>query len=291
MGNGYRHVDVNQSSPTVRLELESRPESVTLVRSMLAAVAEPLAFDAELLDDLRTAVSEACNNVVLHAYDEPGPMLVVLNIVNGNVDVVVTDHGRGIQYVAAAATDRMGVGLAVISALADRAEFLSPPDGGTEVRMSFTARGVGFLSADAAGVGEPEQWPGSLAGDVVVKLTPVGLLAAVLGRIARALAAGARFSLDRFSDVYLVTDAIAAHVQSATEGSWVGFAIAVSNRRLEILIGPLERGSSGLVGVDKRSGRPASALTRLADQLSVESVDGLELARVVVVDERRPAAR
>ena len=281
-----------QSSPTVRLELESRPESVTLVRSMLAAVAEPLAFDAELLDDLRTAVSEACNNVVLHAYgDAPGPLLVALNVVGHNVEVVVSDHGCGIQYLAAAATDRMGVGLAVISALADRAEFLSSPDGGTEVRMSFSARGVGFLAPDDAGVEEPEQWPASLAGDVVVKLTPVGLLAAVLGRVARALAAGARFSIDRFSDVYLVTDAIAAHAQTAAEGSWIGFAIAVSNRRLEIVIGPLEQGSGETIGVDERSRRPASALATLADQLSVESVNGLELARVVVLDRRRPAAR
>ncbi len=276
----------------MRLELESRPESVTLVRSMLAAVAEPLAFDAELLDDLRTAVSEACNNVVLHAYgEEPGPLLVALSVNEGNVDVVVSDHGRGIQYIAAGTTDRMGVGLAVISALADRAEFLSAPDGGTEVRMSFTARGVRFLSTDARGAAEPEPWPAALSGEVVVKLTPVGLLAAVLGRIARALAAGARFSLDRFSDVYLVTDAIAAHVQGAAGGSWVGFAVDASNRRLEIVIGPLARGSGELIGAGARSRRHVSALARLSDQVSVETADGSELTRVVLVDQRRPAAR
>ena len=66
-------------APTVYLGLESRPQTLTIVRGMLAGVAEPLGFDAELLDDLKTAVSEACNNVVLHAYGgEPGPMLVQL---------------------------------------------------------------------------------------------------------------------------------------------------------------------------------------------------------------------
>jgi serine/threonine-protein kinase RsbW len=52
----------------VRLRLESRPQTLTIVRGMLGGVAELLAIDPELLDDLKTSVSEACNNVVLHAY-------------------------------------------------------------------------------------------------------------------------------------------------------------------------------------------------------------------------------
>ncbi len=257
---------------------------------MLAGVAEPLAFDSELLDDLRTAVSEACNNVVLHAYDgEPGPLEVALEVEDSDVEVIVSDRGSGIQQIAAAATDRMGVGLAVISALADRAEFLSSPDGGTEVRMSFTARGVGAPLAAHPTVGEPELWPQALDGDVVVKLTPVALLAAVLGRVTRALAAAARFSLDRFSDVYLVTDAIAAHAQTATSRSWIGFAIAVSNRRLEIVIGPFRGGTGELLVADERSKRPDSPLATLADELTVEPAGESEMMRIVLVDQRRPA--
>ena len=53
---------------TVRLRLESRPQTLTIVRGMLGGVAELLSIDPELLDDLKTSVSEACNNVVLHAY-------------------------------------------------------------------------------------------------------------------------------------------------------------------------------------------------------------------------------
>ena len=62
-----------QESPSVRLELDSRPETLTLVRGMLGGVGELLAVDPELLDDLKTAVSEACNNVVLHAYPLRAP--------------------------------------------------------------------------------------------------------------------------------------------------------------------------------------------------------------------------
>ena len=121
----------------MRLELSSRPESVTLVRVMLGGIAEWFSFDPELLDDLKTAVSEACNNVVMHAYgDETGPLVVSLAVTADGAEVTVRDWGSGIQHVAPS-QDRIGVGLAVISALAKRAEFLSPNDGGTEVRMLF----------------------------------------------------------------------------------------------------------------------------------------------------------
>ncbi len=52
----------------VRLELDSVAGSVTLVRSVIRTVARAAEPRPALVDDLRTAVSEACNNVVLHAY-------------------------------------------------------------------------------------------------------------------------------------------------------------------------------------------------------------------------------
>jgi len=279
--------DVIDPSATVRLKLDSRPESLTVVRSMLAGLGEALTFDAELLDDLKTAVSEACNNVVLHAYGGvAGPLSVCLEIGQGGLEVTVRDRGTGIQYVASSAEDRMGVGLAVISALADRAEFLSAPDGGTEVRMAFLDRAapVDLLGATAQTILGP---PAGLSGDVIVTLTPVGLLAGVLGRVARALAAAARFSLDRFSDVYLVTDALDAHAQSAASGADVSFAIAAGTRRLEITIGPFREGSGACLrsaAVARQSGSP---LGMLADELTIQQGRAGEMLRLVVCDDRR----
>ena len=85
-------------SPRVRLELTSRPESARLVRSMSTAAGEALGFDAELLSDVNTAVIEACNNVIQHAYDEdPGPFSVDFALAPDGLEVQVRDYGRGIR--------------------------------------------------------------------------------------------------------------------------------------------------------------------------------------------------
>src|SRR5690242_1443673 len=101
---GLRGNDVTDDWPTVRLDLDSRPETLTLVRGALGGVADQLALDPELLDDLKTAVSEACNNVVMHAYDddEPGPLDVLLYARQDAIEVVIRDAGSGIDAIPAA---------------------------------------------------------------------------------------------------------------------------------------------------------------------------------------------
>ena len=81
----------------VRLQLANRPENVMLVREVLTGVAEALALDGSDLIDIHTAVTEACNNVVQHAYaGEEGPLDVVVELAPGAVTVVVRDWGVGI---------------------------------------------------------------------------------------------------------------------------------------------------------------------------------------------------
>jgi serine/threonine-protein kinase RsbW len=278
---------VKKDSATVCLQLESRPECVTLIRSALSGLGERLGLDPELLDDLKTAVSEACNNVVLHAYgDESGPLTMRLEITPDGVDALVRDHGSGIQRVAPGA-DRMGVGLAVISALADRAEFVSGPEGGTDVRMSFTRGGAGLQLADGTLGASAESERVELLGEIVLSVSPVGILAAVFGRLTRAVAAGKHFSIDRFSDLYPIADAIAAHAQqAAADGRPITVSINSENRRLELALAPFEAGSGSRLesAGDGEPGR--SPLAGLADELEVEPINGDELLRVLVLDRR-----
>ena len=278
------------ATPTIRLELQSRPESLTLVRAMLAGLAVPLALEPELLGDVKTAVSEACNNVVIHAYpDQPGPLRIDLAVEGEGVEVVVRDQGGGIGHTAPA-EGRMSVGVALIRTLAERAEFLDAPGGGTEVRMTFARQdsvGPPAPTAPAGSVGPAPQ----LEGDAVVTLYPVALLAGLLGRGARAAAAAARFSVDRFSDLHLVTDAIAAYAESAAATGELSFAIRAVNRRLELTVGPFPAGSAAWLESDAATEPALAPLLLLVDELRSEPVQGGEMLRVVVVDHRPVSAQ
>jgi anti-sigma regulatory factor (Ser/Thr protein kinase) len=277
-----------EDSPSVRLKLSSHPESVTLVRGVLAALSEALALDPELLDDIKTATSEACNNVVIHAYpDAVGPMLVEFAISHTRVEVAVQDVGTGIKHLSHS-DDRMGVGLAVISALAECAEFLSEPDGGTTVKMSFAGGSSSVRASAPSAVGAaPTAAESELSGEVVATVTPVGLLARVLGRAARATAARAHFTVDRFADLTLITDALAEYAVRSHDGEPVGFSILSSPRRLELAIGPLRSGSGAGLPGPVTGGAPAATLGRLADELRFEPGDAHELLRVVFADRSR----
>src|ERR1700758_2513512 len=129
-------MDLTDDWPTVRLDLDSRPETLTLVRGALGGVADQLAVDPELLDDLKTAVSEAANNVVMHAYGgEPGPLKVKMFVTGEGIEVVVRDEGVGMSALAPVEDRLQGVGMPVMQALAERADFRTGESGGTEVRM------------------------------------------------------------------------------------------------------------------------------------------------------------
>lgn len=289
---------VVERNAAVRLELESRPESVTLVRAVLAAVADAMVLGPELLNDLKTVVSEACNNVVVHAYGGfSGPLRVEVSVDDDGVAVSVRDRGVGMR-IAGLDDDGMGVGLAVISALAGQAEFLTPADGGTEVRMWFpgdadAAPGeVPGARRDAAHASEaarpPIEHSLELTGDVLVTVKPVGLLTPVLGRLARALAAGARFSFDRFSDVYLVADTIGAHAERAAADDRVSFAVCSSGKRLELAMGPFAEGSGAHFKRTAAVTEHESPLALLADEIAVAPTGSLETLHVVLRDRTTP---
>jgi serine/threonine-protein kinase RsbW len=270
----------SQGTPTVRLELDSRPECLTLIRGALSGLGEALAFEPELVDDLKTAVTEACSNVVLHAYEGPGPLAVVVAVGRDRVQAVVHDRGRGIRSVSSA-EDRMGVGLAVITALAERAEFISTPGEGTEVRMEFAGR-IG-RPPETAELPESMSIDGhvprfELGGRVVVSLSSAALLRAVLDRVARGMAAGAHFSVDRIRELSPLAETLAAHTHAAAGDDPLAFGLSAGNRRLELAIGPLRSGSTA--GLDADFGA-------LVAELGVDRAGESETLRLVV-SELRP---
>ena len=277
---------MNDQGPIVGLHLESRPQALTIVRGMLGGLAEVLMIDPELLDDLKTAVSEACNNVVLHAYDgEPGPMRVRMFLEPDRLRVTVEDDGVGLPAAGRGPDEARGIGVSVIRALTQEARFGPGRTGGTIVQMDFAGqRGDQALFRVPVLPAAEEPVAQLQPGEVVVTLSPVNLFAPVLGRLARTLAATAHFSLDRFSDVYLVTDTIAAHASGATAGARIGARMMASERRLELVVGPFRRGTGAMLQAGGAE-RP-SPLALLSDEVSVERAGETELVHVVVIDHR-----
>ena len=121
---------------------------------------------------------------------------------------------------------------------------------------------------------------------MVLTVSPVELLAPVLGRVGRALAPSAGFSLDRCADVYLVTDALGAHAERAAESTSISVALGARDRSLEFVLAPLRLGTSERLDRGEASATP-EALTSLIDELTVSGDNGHETLRVAMTDHRR----
>ncbi len=133
------------SSPTahrdtdIRLTLPARPENVAVVRHVLGALAEALDLDHAVVDDMRLAVTEACTNVVRHAYgDGDGTIDVIVRPCGEVLEVVVTDEGRGVG--PSPDTAGPGLGLTLIAALTQSFEIHRSERSGSRLVMGFARR-------------------------------------------------------------------------------------------------------------------------------------------------------
>src|SRR5919202_1170716 len=121
-------------APVVRLELPARPEGVGVVRQALVGVADGLALDGAVLADAKMAVTEACTNAVVHAYDDELGVLEVEMLADEEaLTVVVRDRGSGIQpRPNRAGSTALGLGLPLIAALSRAFDVRGGPGAGTE---------------------------------------------------------------------------------------------------------------------------------------------------------------
>jgi serine/threonine-protein kinase RsbW len=128
------------TAPDVRLTLPARPEGVAVVRQALAGMADALAFDAAVVADMKMAISEACTNVVVHAYEEEDGLLEVeMSADDTGLTIRVRDHGSGIRPRGERRGEApaLGLGLPLIAALSDAYELTGTAGRGTEVKMKF----------------------------------------------------------------------------------------------------------------------------------------------------------
>jgi serine/threonine-protein kinase RsbW len=305
----------------LRLELTSHPESLTIVRSVLTALSDVIGLDGESADDVRTAVSEACNNVVLHAYGD-GTGLLALSLASDGLtlEVDVEDDGPGITQVAIS-NDRMGIGLALIGALADRMELCTAAggSGGTCVKMVFGinsqrsvdqgSNGGTAISSQTPALTRGEsvtslETPHSeprvelankganvtMRGDIVLWLSPVSILRPVSERMLRAVAAVSRFTVPGAAETTAVSDAVAAYADSAARDLQVGFAIKIGVRRLSVTVAPLlDEPARSAAASSEQIAAAWSTLRSVSAGAVREPAPGYERLHVEIFDRHRAA--
>jgi serine/threonine-protein kinase RsbW len=126
----------------VALTVPARAEFIALGRLALTGLARTRALSAEMVADLKLALTEACSNSVRHAYDEgrEGVVEILYELSDDRIAIQVTDDGSGFDPQtlerAQEELDEGGLGIAIIRALTDELEIGARPEGGSRLRFT-----------------------------------------------------------------------------------------------------------------------------------------------------------
>jgi stage II sporulation protein AB (anti-sigma F factor) len=131
----------------IKIEMLCRSENEALARNIAAVFITPLDPTVEEMTEIKTAVSEAVSNAILHAYkgDREGPVYLEMEATeSGKVTITVEDRGVGIEDVQKAmeplfttgdSRERSGMGFTVMESFMDKVLVDSSPGKGTRVTL------------------------------------------------------------------------------------------------------------------------------------------------------------
>ena len=135
---------------TLKLELESKSVNEGFTRAAVGAFLARLDPELEELNDIKTAVSEAVTNCIVHAYpDRIGSIHISVRVdAGGSTRIAIRDRGIGIPDVEQARTalfttggaERSGMGFTVMESFMDTVKVRSTPGTGTTVIMTRQLR-------------------------------------------------------------------------------------------------------------------------------------------------------
>lgn len=260
MANG---TTISEKPKGLQMRLPAKAENVAVVRHALAGLAEEIGMDEPGLADLKTVVTEACMNVVVHAYPEGlGPLVIEAEPDSAGLTVIVSDSGSGISPQAESERASLRLGLSLIAALSSSFSISGGLDRGTEVMMRLPLQGGGANGSGPAPVPE-------VAG-AEIAVGRAELLEPVLARMVGALAARRDLSIDRVSDAVLVTDAIAGAAPGQFTDGCVRLGLAETDDGLELRLGPMRKGAAGEIRRELEVPEVGGSLEALADEFAVD---------------------
>ena len=128
------------SAADVALVVPAVPDSIAVIRQTVSGICEALGADPRVVGDVKLAATEACTNVVLHAYagTGEGDIEIDASADGDELTLLVRDHGPGMT--PAPMAEGLGLGLPLIAALTSSLTIVEPDGGGTEVSMTFSLR-------------------------------------------------------------------------------------------------------------------------------------------------------
>ena len=141
---------MNRPCDKLKLEFESKSINEGFARAAVAAFAARLDPSIEQLCDIKTAVSEAVTNCIVHAYPNAiGPIYITVKTCGTSVEIRVKDCGRGIEDVDKAreplfttgGAERSGMGFTVMESFCDSVRVKSKPGAGTTVVLTKALKG------------------------------------------------------------------------------------------------------------------------------------------------------
>lgn len=133
------------------MQVEAKLQNEGFIRSVIANFLLPLNPTVAEINDVKTAVSEAITNCIVHGYNNAGGIIFIECSYENNIaKVVIKDNGKGIDdikkarepfYTTKADQERSGMGFTLMETFMDELEVKNNPHGGLCVCMTKEIRG------------------------------------------------------------------------------------------------------------------------------------------------------
>jgi len=137
----------------MKIEFDSKSQNEAFARVVVAAFASQLDPTIEEIADIKTAVSEAVTNAIIHGYEDSMGLVVVTCKINGNrLEIIVEDNGCGIDNIEQAREplftskpelERSGMGFTVMETFMDEVKVYSELKKGTTIKMVKKFKSLG----------------------------------------------------------------------------------------------------------------------------------------------------